>query len=307
MQSDALRGRTVLVTGGAGFIGSHLVDALPETTTVRILDDLSTGDPDRIPDGAALIEGDVRDRNVLATAMEGVDVVFHEAAMVSVPESVEKPRTCHAVNGTASLELLEAARAADARVVLASSAAVYGHPESVPVTEDAPKAPTSPYGVEKLLADQYARVYAERYDLPAVALRYFNVYGPGSNPEYSGVVDTFLAQARRGDPVTVEGDGDQTRDFVHVDDVVQANLLAAEGLLSDEDVAGRAYNVGTGSSVTIEELAHTVRSVVGADVPIVHTDPRPGDIERSRADISRARGELGYEPTVDLEEGLARD
>jgi len=300
MTDGDLTGQTVLVTGGAGFVGSHLAESLTDAAEVRVLDDLSNSDAGDVPAHARLIEGDVRDRETVREAMDGADVVFHEAAMVSVPASVEAPMDCHGVNGTATLQLLDVARQTDSRVVLASSAAIYGHPKTVPVSESAPKQPTSPYGVEKLTNDEYARVYAKQYGLETVALRYFNIYGPRQTGQYSGVISVFLDQARAGDPITVEGDGDQTRDFVHVDDVVRANRLAAT-----KAARGSAYNVGTGSSVTVRELAEIVRDVVDADVPIEHVDPRPNDIQRSRADVSKAREELEFEPTVSLSDGLA--
>jgi UDP-glucose 4-epimerase len=298
---DGPRDRTVLVTGGAGFVGSHLVDALVADNEVRVLDDLSTGDRDNLNDAATFLEGDVRDPDAVAAAMEGVDVVFHEAGLVSVPKSVERPTESHDRNATATLHLLEAARREDARVVLASSVAVYGQPETVPVAEDHPKEPTTPYALDKLALDHYARLYANLYDLETVALRYFNVYGPRqAGGPYSGVISIFLRQARAGGPLTVEGDGEQTRDFVHVSDVVAANLAAA----TTDDV-GTAVNVGTGESITVRELAETVRDVCDADVDIVHTDPRQGDVRRSRADVSRARDVLGFTPATTLREGLA--
>lgn len=299
MTDGDLEGKTVLVTGGAGFVGSHLAESLTEAAEVRVLDDLSNSNGEDVPSHATLIEGDVRDQATVQEAMADVDVVFHEAAMVSVPASVEEPLACHDVNGTATLQLLDTARQTDSRVVLASSAAIYGHPGSVPVAEDDPKRPTSPYGVEKLANDEYARVYANQYGLDVVALRYFNIYGPRQTGQYSGVISAFLDQARSGDPITVEGDGDQTRDFVHVDDIVRANRLAAT-----TDETGTAYNVGTGSSVTIRELAEIIRDVTDADVPIKHVDPRPNDIQRSCADIEKARRELGFEPTMSLRDGL---
>jgi len=302
MSDYELAGRTLLVTGGAGFIGSHIVDAVVDRNDVRVLDSLSTGSRDRLPDGVRLIEGDIRDQETVEAAMEGVDVVFHEAAMVSVPESVDRPRACHDVNGTATVTLLEAARANDSRVVFASSAAIYGHPDGVPIAEDAPKRPASPYGLEKLTGDYYTRIYADRYGLDTVSLRYFNAYGPRqTGGQYSGVISTFLEQARSGEPITVEGDGEQTRDFVHVDDIVQANLRAAT-----TDSTGTSYNIGTGSNITIRELAETVQRVTDTDSEIVHVDPRPGDIERSEADITKARDRLGYTPTVTLEDGLSQ-
>jgi UDP-glucose 4-epimerase len=294
-------GQTILVTGGAGFIGSHLVDALAPDNEVRVLDTFTTGKRERVPQGVTLVEGDLRDATAIETATDGVDVVFHQAGLVSVERSIEDPQTSHAVNAGGTIALLEAARRNDARVVAASSCAIYGQPESVPIPETAPTAPTSPYAADKLTLDHYVRLYHDRYGLPTVALRYFNVYGPRqTGGEYSGVVSIFLRQARDGGPLTVEGDGDQTRDFVFVGDVVRANLLAAA-----TDATGRAFNVGTGVETSILELAETVVGVTGTDAAIEHVDPRPGDIERSRADLTRARAELGYEPTTDLADGLA--
>jgi len=300
MDLTEFAGTSVLVTGGAGFIGSHIADMVVDHADVRILDDLSSGSRDHVPDQATLIEGDIRDENTVERAMDGIDFLFHEAGLVSVPESLERPMDCHEINGTATVRLLEAGRRNDSRVVIASSAAIYGHPGHVPVPEDASKDPQSPYGIEKLSADHYVQTYAAQYDLDAVALRYFNVYGPRqSGGQYSGVISAFVDQARSGGPITVEGDGEQTRDFIHVDDVVDANLRAAT-----IDSAETAFNVGTGTSVTINELAETVRDIVDADVPITHVDPRPGDIRHSKADISRARRELDFDPTIQLADGL---
>jgi UDP-glucose 4-epimerase len=291
--------RTVLITGGAGFVGSHLAEALVADNEVRILDDLSGGAREHVPADATLVEGDIRDGDALADAMDGADLAFHEAALVSVEESVQNPRKSNRINAAATVDLLEEARRQDARVVLASSAAVYGHPDSVPVAEGDSKEPTSPYGIDKLTLDHYARRYHDLYGLETVPLRYFNVYGPRQNPEYSAVVNVFFRQAADGGPLTVEGDGKQTRDFVHVSDVVQANLLAAT-----TDRVGEPFNVGTGSSVTVNELAETVLEVTDSDAEITHVDPRPGDIRHSEADVSKIREALGYEPTVSLADGL---
>ena len=300
-RSSPLRDETVLITGGAGFVGGHIADALVADNDVRILDDLSTGDRETVPQDAELIEGDIRDGDALDAAMEGVDVVFHQAALVSVARSIEEPTRSNRINAAATVELLERAREEDARVVAASSAAIYGDPESVPVSEEDRKTPSSPYAIDKLSLDHYVRTYADLYDLDTVALRYFNIYGPGQQAgDYSGVISVFLDQARSGEPITVHGDGEQTRDFVHISDVVDANLAAAT-----TEHTGRAYNVGTGSSTSIRELAETIRDVVGSDSEIVHTDPRPGDVRHSCADISRAREELGFDPTTSLEDGLA--
>ncbi|GAA0230398.1 NAD-dependent epimerase/dehydratase family protein [Haladaptatus pallidirubidus] len=293
------RGQTVLVTGGAGFVGSHLVDALTADNEVRVLDDFSSGKRENVPENAEIVEGDVRDPKAVRKAMAGVDTVFHQAAMVSVEQSVEHPLRSHAITGNGSLVVLDCARREDARVVLASSAAVYGHPESVPISESARKTPTSPYGIDKLVADQYARRFSDLYGLETVALRYFNIYGPRQNPEYSAVVRVFMEQAKRGEEITIEGDGTQTRDFVHISDVVQANLRAGV-----TDRTGEAFNVGTGESVTVRELAEAVRNATDSSADIVHVEPRQGDIDHSRADLRRAREGLGYEPTVSLPEGL---
>ena len=300
MSTDTISDCQVLVTGGGGFIGSHLASALAADNRVRVLDDFSTGRRANLPEDVTVIEGDVRDEQTVDAAMDDVDVVFHEAAMVSVPESVEQPVDCHELNGTATVDVFDCARRHDARVVFASSAAVYGTPDVVPISEDAPTGPNSPYGFEKHLGEQYARFYTEQYGLPTVPLRYFNVYGPrGLDGEYAGVIGTFVRQAQAGEPLTVEGDGEQTRDFVHVDDVVRANLLAAT-----TDAVGRPFNVGTGRSSSINELAETVRDVVGSDIAINHVPGRTNDIEQSEADLGDARELLGYEPTMSLRDGL---
>jgi len=277
-----LRDRTVLVTGGAGFIGRHLVAELLEHNEVRVLDNGTTGDPNALPGAVEYVEGDVRDA-------------------AAVAESVEDPRRTHDVNLDGTLTVLEAARRHDSRVVFASSAAVYGHPNSVPVAEDDPTDPTSPYGVQKLAGDQYVRLYADLYDLETVALRYFNVYGPGQRGgDYAGVITAFLDRVRAGDPPVVHGDGTQTRDFVHVSDIVRANLLAAT-----TDATGEAYNVGSGSSVTIRDLAERLVSLADADLAVEFGPERTGDIEESEADISKARSALGYDPQVEFSEGLS--
>ncbi|WP_435552412.1 NAD-dependent epimerase/dehydratase family protein [Natrinema sp. CGMCC1.2065] len=299
MDSPAIRDSTVLVTGGAGFIGSHLVDALVPHNEVRVLDDFSTGDPAHLPDDATVIVGDVGDPIALQEAARGVDVIFHHAAVVSVTQSVDNPRQSNRTNLEAGLLVLEQARQEDARVVVASSAAVYGHPAELPVSEAAPTDPTSPYGVQKLALDEYARLYAELYDLPTVALRYFNVYGPRQQGPYSGVISTFLEQARADEPITIEGDGQQSRDFVHVSDIVRANLRAAV-----TDAVGEAYNIGTGERTTIRELAETVRDATGSSSSIVHREPRPGDIRHSGADTTKTARELGFEARVGLESGI---
>lgn len=300
MERPELTGQQVLVTGGAGFVGSHIADALVRENDVRVLDDLSTGSRHRVPDEATFVEGDVRDPATVGDAVAGVDVVFHQAGLVSVEASTERPVDSQTSNVGGTVCVLDAARREDARVVVASSAAIYGHPDEVPVGEDATLRPTSPYGVDKLAVDHYTRLFADIYDLPTVALRYFNVYGPGQPADgYSGVISTFLQQAEEGAPLTVHGDGSQTRDFVHVRDVVRANYLAAT-----TDHVGRAFNVGTGEPTSVASLARTVKRVTDSDSTIRHVDARAGDVDESVADLTAARDCLGYRPRVSLADGL---
>ena len=296
----ALQEQRILVTGGAGFVGSRLADRLCRDNDVVVLDSLVSGDREKIPSEAEFIEGDIRDESAVADAMAGIDCVFHEAALVSVDRSVEVPTESHDNNVEGTLNILEAARGRDTRVVLASSAAIYGHPEEIPVTEDHPKEPASPYGLDKLGCDHYARLYHDRYGLDTVALRYFNAYGPGqTGGDYAGVISIFIEQALAGDDITVEGDGEQTRDFVYIDDIVDANIAAAQTA-----AVGAGYNIGTGESVTIRELAELVQDITDTDSDIVHTDPREGDIEHSRAAVSKAEDDLDFEAAVSLREGL---
>lgn len=292
--------QSILVTGGAGFIGSHLVETLAADNDVVVVDNLSGGRREWVDDRATLIEGDVHNEQTVARAVDGVDLIFHQAANVSVQRSVEAPVESHETNVDATLRLLEHARNEDARFVFASSAAIYGTPEAVPIDESDPKRPTSPYGAEKHAADQYCRLYHDLYDVETVALRYFNVYGPRQRGgQYSGVIDVFLDQADRGEDITVHGDGAQTRDFVHVDDVVAANCLAAVN-----GTPGEAYNVGTGDSISIRALAELVRETTETTSDIVHVDAREGDIEQSRPSIEKIQAELGFEPRRSLKAEL---
>ena len=288
---------TFLITGSSGFIGRRLVGSFRPEDRIRLLD---VDPPAESFDNAQIIEGDVRNRATVDRAVAGSDVIFHQAGLVDVAESVENPTASHSINATGTLNVLEAARKHDARVVIASSAAVYGDPETTPIDESAALEPASPYGLDKLAADHYARLYHDLYGLETIALRYFNVYGPGqSGGDYAGVIETFLEQAANGDPITVHGDGGQTRDFVHVEDVVRANRLAAETA-----TFGNAYNVGTGESVRIDHLAERIRNLTDSSSEIVHTEPREGEIRHSRADVTRAREQIDYEPTISIDEGL---
>lgn len=285
--------QTVLITGGAGFIGSHLARALSPDNDVRVLDDFSTGSRSNLPADVTILEGDIRDAETCRQAVSETDTVFHLAAQTSVEQSVTHPTKSHAINVTGTLRVLEAARDADARVVVASSAAIYGDPPTAPIDETERVDPQSPYGIEKLAADQYARRYADLYDLSTVVLRYFNVYGPSPGSDQTpGVIDTFLRQATEGGPIIVHGDGAQTRDFVHIDDVVSVTARAATA-----DVSGDAYNIGTGMPTAIRALAERIAVAVDGTPEITHTDSRDGDIRHSRADISKARDQLDFEPT----------
>ena len=291
--------KSILITGGAGFIGSHLATALAVDNDVVVLDNCSKGNPSTLPPEVRLHQGDIRDPSVLESFVAEADIVYHQAALVSIEESLERPVESHGTNVSATVSLLDIARRYGTRVVFASSCAIYGNPTGVPVDESEPTSPLSPYAVDKLAADHYVRVYGQQYEFPTVALRYFNVYGPGQRGDYSGVIDAFTERARAGEPLEVHGDGDQTRDFVHVSDIVQANLAA--GVTSN---TGRAYNVGTGQETTIQELAEMIRNLIDPEVSITHTDPRPGDIDRSRADLTRSRQQLGYRPQTALDDGL---
>ena len=292
-------GESILITGGAGFIGSHLAAALAADNDVTVLDNCSGGEPARLPATVDVHRGDIREPSARDALIAEADIVYHEAAIVSVEESLERPVESHGTNVAATVSLLDTAREHDTRVVFASSCAIYGDPTGVPISEHEPASPLSPYAVDKLAADHYVRVYGRQFDFPTVALRYFNVYGPGQRGDYSGVIDAFIERAQAGKPLEVHGAGDQTRDFVHVSDIVRANLAA--GVTPH---TGRAYNIGTGQETSIQELAETIGDLVGTDAPITHTDPRPGDISRSRADLTRSAERLGYEPTVGLSEGL---
>ncbi len=299
--------KKALVTGGAGFIGSHLAEALAgRGYAVGIVDDLSTGKMANIANllkegSAQLYRGSVTDAAWLQDLCRGVDTVFHLAAVVSVAGSIRDPLTAHATNLTGTLNVLLAARDSGVRrVVTASSAAVYGDNPVTPQREDLLPAPLSPYGVTKLAAEHYCRVFQEVYGLTTVCLRYFNVYGPRQDPgsEYAGVIPRFIQRALERKPATIYGDGEQTRDFVFVKDVVEANILAAE-----KGAAG-IYNTGSGTALTINRLAEMVGEAAGLVIPPVYEPARTGDIRYSTADITRAQG-FGYTPRGSLAEHLA--
>lgn len=299
-----------LVTGGCGFIGSHLVRALlARGHAVRVLDDLSSGHRANLADvlgEVELIEADLRDPAARARACEGVEVVFHQGAVPSVPRSVAEPERTFSVNVVGTHDLLLSARAAGARrLVFASSSSVYGDQPTLPKHEQQPPAPVSPYAAQKLAGEQLGMAFARSLGLEVVALRYFNVFGPRQDPHsgYAAVVPAFTSALLRGEPPLIHGDGEQTRDFTFVEDVVRANLAAA----SAPAASGRVFNVAGGRRVSINALFEQLARWVGReDVRPRHGPPRPGDVRDSLASIEAAREGLGWTPEVPLEEGLRR-
>jgi len=295
-----------LVTGGAGFIGSHITDRLlADGHRVRILDNFSTGKRENIPDSAAVevIEGDVGDYETVRRAMEQVDIVFHEAAIASVPETVGNPLASERVNYRGTLNILEAARQAGVkRVMFACSAAVYGDLPELPKTEDMPVKPLTPYAIDKLASEHACQAYYHLYGLETVSLRYFNVFGPRQDPSspYSGVISIFTEHLSHGKQPTIYGDGEQTRDFVYVADVVEANIKASAAPMA----AGKAINIAAGGKLSINDLLKTICNIKGQPFEPHYKPGREGDIKHSRADISVAREYLDWQPQVGFEAGL---
>ena len=295
-----------LVTGGAGFIGSHISDRLlADGHRVRILDNFSTGKHENIPasDNVEVMEGDVGSYDTVRTAMQQVDFVYHEAAIASVPETVDNPLASERVNYRGTLNILEAARHAGVkRVMFACSAAVYGDLPELPKQESMPVKPLSPYAVDKLASEQACQMYTCLYGLETVSLRYFNVFGPRQDPSspYSGVISIFSDYINQGKQPAIYGDGEQTRDFVYVSDVVEANIKAATAPAA----AGKAINIATGDKLSINELLQTICNIKGQPYDPTYKPGRQGDIRHSRADISAAREFLDWQPVVGFEAGL---
>ena len=298
----------VLVTGGGGFIGSNLVRALLERgDDVRVLDNFSTGNRANLEGlDIEVVEGELRSYERVHAAVRGVEVVFHLGALGSVPRSVQDPLTSSAVNVEGTLNVLLAARDEGIRrVVYSSSSSVYGTRRELPVPESSPPDPISPYGVAKLAAERYCISFSRVYDsFETVVLRYFNVFGPRQSPfsQYAAVIPLFVTAIDEGRPITIHGDGGQSRDFTYVANVVDATMLAAEAA----DANGRMFNVAAGSPGSVNDVADTIGRILGKPVEKEFQPPRPGDIRDSWADITAARETLGFEPTVGLEEGLRR-
>jgi UDP-glucose 4-epimerase len=297
----------VLVTGGAGFIGSNLVDELlARGVAVRVLDNFSTGlrhNLAAIEGDVELVEGDLRSYERVHHAVRGCEVVFHEGALPSVPRSVQDPLTTSEINVGGTLNVLLNARDEGVRrVVFASSSSIYGDAPGFPRTETAAPQPVAPYAVSKLAAEQYCRVFATVYGLETVSLRLFNVFGRHQDPasQYSAVIPRFIAAMQAGRAPTIYGSGEQLRDFTHIDNVVAANLLAMDA----PDVAGGVFNIGCGTPNSLNTLVEVLNRLLGTVIQATHTTPRPGDVERSWADISLAERHLGYTPRVDFEHGV---
>ena len=299
-----------LVTGSAGFIGSHIVERLVrEGHEVRGLDNFSTGHRHNVAaflDDFELVEGDIRDVDTCNRACRGMDHVIHQAALGSVPRSVEDPHTAHAVNATGTLNMLVAARDAGARsFVFAASSSVYGDTPTLPKVETMPKSPMSPYAVTKATCEDYLSVFAELYGLNTVGVRYFNIFGPRQDPNgpYAAVIPKFIRILQAGEAPTIHGDGEQTRDFTYVDNAVDANIRATEHA---DDAAGVTMNVACGERISINALYFTIAEHLGIERNPDYGPPRVGDVRDSLADITLARRLLGYEPTTDVTEGLRR-
>jgi len=307
--SENSTGRGALVTGGAGFIGGHLVDGLlAEGWSVRVVDDLSTGAERNLAgaiDRTDFIRGDIRDGLTLERAMAGIEVVFHQAAVPSVPKSVAEPLMTNSVNVDGTLQVLETARNTGVRrVVFAASSSAYGDTEILPKVETLPATPQSPYALQKYAGEVYCRLYHELYGLETVSLRYFNIFGPRQDPksDYAAVIPSFVSAALAGKPPVIHGDGGQTRDFTYVENAVQANLRAADA----EQAPGSVINVAAGKRTSINELWDGIREIIGIDVDARYEAARVGDVRDSLADLSRAVKLIEYDPAVGLEEGLRR-
>jgi nucleoside-diphosphate-sugar epimerase len=298
-----------LVTGGAGFIGSHIVKRLvADGAHVRVIDNLSTGQARRLDSVRAkidFIQGDLADAAASRDAVEGMDYVLHQAAVPSVQRSVADPVATNRANVTGTVNLLEACRQAQVRrIVFAASSSAYGDTEMLPKREDMDSNPLSPYALQKFVGERYCRLYYDLYGLESISLRYFNVFGPEQDPhsEYSAVVPKFISALLAKQPITIHGDGEQSRDFTYIENVVEANLLA----LKAPNAAGSMCNIGCGERITLNRLVSLLEKQLGVKAQVTFAPPKAGDVRHSLADIERAKAILGYEPKVMVEEGLGR-
>ncbi len=297
-----------LVTGGAGFIGSHLAEELVRRgESVRVIDNLSTGKRHNIAhlSSVEFVEGDLADFEAAQRAVQGIDYVLHQAAIPSVPRSIDDPITSNRANIDASLNILVAARDAGVkRLVYAGSSSAYGNAATLPKVETMATSPLSPYALQKLVAEQYCQMFTRLYGLQTVTIRYFNVFGPRQDPSspYSGVISVFISALCDGRRPTIYGDGEHTRDFTYVANVVDGVLRACTA----DSASGEVINVATGGRISLNTLFTNVRDLVGASVEPIYADPRAGDVKDSQADISKARRILGYQPSVSFEDGLAK-
>jgi len=296
-----------VVTGGGGFIGSHIVEELlRRNETVRVIDNFSTGKWENVEPfegGAEIIEADIAEGKNLLRFLKGADFVIHQAAIPSVPKSILDPVKSHHANVNGTLQLLNASREANVRrVVYASSSSVYGDSPTLPKHEGMMPNPLSPYGAQKLFAEIYCQVFSRVYGLETVSLRYFNVFGPrqDSTSQYSGVLALFIPAVLQNKRPTIYGDGRQSRDFTYVQNVVEANLLAC----TVAGVAGQVFNVACGDRITVNSMLQQINKITGKDIAPIYADPRPGDIKHSQADITRAKEHLGYQPKISFAEGL---
>jgi UDP-glucose 4-epimerase len=303
------KAQKALVTGGAGFIGSHLTHRLlRDGWKVTVVDNLSTGDKKNLADvlkQITFLKLDINDTKKLTSAMKGAQVVFHLAAVPSVPRSIAKPWDSHKANIDGTFSVLMAARDAKVkRVVYSASSSAYGETPTLPKREDMPALPISPYGLQKYVGEQYTFLFNKFFNVEGVALRYFNIYGPHQNPDspYSAAIPKFIRAMQNGIPASIQGDGTNSRDFTYIDDAVEANVLAA----AVPAAAGELFNVARGEQVSINELVKTINQVLGTNVPPQYGPERAGDIKHSLADISKARTILGYNPKISLVEGVRR-
>ena len=297
-----------LVTGGAGFIASHIVEeVLRRGETVRVLDNFSTGNRENLKpflSDIELIEGDIRNLAVVEKAAEGMDYIFHQAALPSVPRSINDPKTTNDVNISGTLNILIAAKNQGIKkVVYASSSSIYGNSQILPKKEDMPPNPLSPYAVSKLAGENYCRVFSNIYGLNVIVLRYFNVFGPKQDPtsQYSAVIPKFITMIFKGEQPTIYGDGTQSRDFTYVANVVHANLLCC-----NVDIPSGIFNVACGKRITVIDLVTEINRILGTNIKPTFAEPRRGEVKHSQADITKARELLCYEPVVSFQEGLRR-